>query len=118
MPMKFARMTLGQKLKNFWGTPRRFYLNVFRPGYVRASLARRKGECKRCGACCQLVVKCVHVRYVDGLPACRIYGMRPPNCSNYPIDRRDIEDRNLVAPNTPCGFWWDEEDASAGRDRR
>ena len=106
---KFAKNSLGEKLKLFWGTPRRLYLNLFRPGYVRRSLSQRHGECKRCGACCQLVVRCVNVRYQDGLPICNIYGMRPPNCSNYPFDQRDIEDRNLVAPNTPCGFWWGPE---------
>lgn len=96
--------------KQIWGTPRRFFLNVFRPGYVKASLAKRKGQCKRCGACCRLVVRCVHFYYDKGLPACRIYKFRPPNCSNYPINQKDITDRDAVMPDSPCGFFWPEEE--------
>lgn len=31
-----------------------------------------------------------------------------PNCVIFPIDHRDIADRNLVAPDIPCGYYWDE----------
>lgn len=104
----FPRQSLSTRLRLLWGTPRRFYLNVFRPGYVRRSLAQRQGACRRCGACCQLVVKCRFLkRDQAGLPACRIYNIcRTKNCSNFPINRRDLADRNLVAPHTPCGFSW------------
>ncbi len=94
------------RLKLLWGTPRRLFLNVFRPGYVRASLAQRSGECRRCGACCQLVCRCIYFRDDGGIPSCKLYKYRPPNCSNFPIDQRDIDDRDIISPNEPCGFSW------------
>lgn len=105
--MKIAKRTLRNQLINLCGTPRRFLLSVFRRGYVRRSLAQRQGSCLRCGACCQLVVKCIYYFEDKGLPSCRLYGIfRMPNCSAFPFDQRDINDRNRVAPETPCGYSW------------
>lgn len=92
------------------GVLRRLFLNVFRPAYVRRSLSLRSGECRRCGVCCHLVAnKCgaLHL-HADGNSTCRLYGVyRLPNCCTFPIDPRDISDRNLVAPpNLPCGYSW------------
>ena len=96
-------------LKLLLGTPRRLFWNVCRPGYVRASLARRSGQCRRCGTCCQLVWRCRYFFQDNGVPACRLYARyRPPNCSQFPIDRHDLTDRDLVSPNEPCGFTWAE----------
>lgn len=91
------------------GTPRRLIWNFLRPGYVRASLARRKGNCLRCGACCRLVMRCIFFHKDGELPACRLYRVRPPNCSNFPLDRFDLADRDLVSPDHPCGYWWDDK---------
>lgn len=89
---------------NFWGTPRRLYLNWFRAGYVERSVAMRQGDCNRCGLCCQLVVKCVFLRYEDGLASCGRYHTRPANCSQFPINQSDIDDVNRIAPHAPCGY--------------
>ena len=105
--MTVVKIKFRDRLKLIWGTPRRLFLNVFRPGYVRSSLAKRSGECRRCGACCRLVRRCRYFHDDDGIPACRLYaGYRPPNCSKFPIDRRDLADRDLVSPIEPCGFLW------------
>ncbi len=104
-PFQPAALTVWQKGKRLWGRPRRWFLGVCRPGYVRASHARRRGECRRCGACCQLAVRCPHLVYDDGGGGCDKYdGTRPLNCQTFPIDERDIADRDLVAPDYPCGF--------------
>jgi hypothetical protein len=73
---------------------------------VRASLARRTGACLRCGTCCRLVMECIFCSENKGLPACRSYHFRTSNCRNFPLDTRDIADRNLVAPHSPCGYSW------------
>ena len=106
--MKLSEIVLRgrTKCRLLWGTPRRLFLNVFRPGYVRASLARRSGECLRCGACCRLVVRCIYFFEENGLPACRLYKLRLPNCSKFPLDCRDLADRDLIAPDKPCGYSW------------
>jgi hypothetical protein len=116
-PFPPPELTLWQKIRLLWGRPRRFFLGVFRPGYVRAMRARRRGECRRCGACCQLAVRCRHLVYEGGLAACDKYdGERPLNCRNFPIDPRCLADRDLNAPDLPCGFYFVSEDdeGSAG----
>lgn len=113
MTFAAARVSLWQRLKLLWGRPRRLWLNVFRPGYVRASLARRRGECRRCGACCQMGARCRHLAYDGELAVCKRYERwRTANCRNFPIDERDIADRDLVAPHTPCGYHFDGPGAS------
>jgi hypothetical protein len=87
---------------------RRILLYVFNQRYIRKSRATRTGECKRCGACCHLVAsKCGWLtQNLDTTTSCRIYKYRcTPICWIFPIDARDIADRNLVAPpDVPCGF--------------
>lgn len=108
-PFCFAPLTLRVRLALLRGVMRRFLLNVFRPSYVRASVAKRAGTCKRCGVCCHLIAnKCgaLHL-HRDGSSTCRLYNLyRLPNCRTFPIDPRDLTDRDLVMPDTPCGYSW------------
>lgn len=98
------------RFKLIMGTPRRFFWSVCRPGYVGASLALRRGTCRRCGACCRLVWRCRFFYHDNGLPACKLYNrFRFPNCIHFPIDRRDIADRDHASPHTVCGYWWAPE---------
>lgn len=102
MPAALLRQTL-----LLWGRVRRFCLNVMRPGSVRERVARRHGACQRCGACCQLGSRCRHLRFENGLAVCACYdGQRPLNCRTFPIDARDLTDRDLVLPERSCGFYW------------
>ncbi len=106
-----AHNKVTNELKLIRGTIRRTYLTLFRQGYVRASLARRQGECRRCGTCCALSWRC-RCSYLDQdrLPACTIYNtLRLKNCSQFPLDARDLADRDLVAPDIPCGYRWPDE---------
>ena len=108
LPFQPAQVSLWQRLKLLTGRPRRWYLNHFRTGYVRAQLARRKGECRRCGACCQMGARCRHLSYEGAASLCREYdNHRSRNCCNFPISHRDLAERDLVAPDTPCGFTFD-----------
>jgi len=90
------------------GVLRRFLLYVFCRNYVTRSIAARKGECARCGVCCHLVAnRCASLKcQPDGSSLCRIYNYyRLPNCRIFPIDARDIADRDRVAPaEVPCGY--------------
>ena len=95
------------RLRLLWGKLRRFYLGVFRPGYVRRSLARRHGECARCGACCALGYRCLTLRDNGSGTECRIHKLRPINCRLFPIDERDLADRDLINPDLSCGFFFD-----------
>lgn len=92
-----------------WGKVRRFYLVNFRPRYVEESLRRRVGECHRTGACCNVMFPCPLLSWASRLPLCGIYSGRPKNCTTFPIDERDLRDRNIVNPWESCGFSFREE---------
>ena len=75
------------------GKLRRFVNVSFRRQEVIAALALRRGDCNRCGACCELVFKCPFLKkYSDGTSTCGIYENRPNLCRLFPIERRDIEE--------------------------
>ncbi len=92
-----------------WGKVRRLYLVNFRPRYVEESLTRRVGHCHRTGACCNVMFPCPLLDWASRLPLCGIYKSRPRNCTTFPIDERDLRDRNIVNPWEPCGFSFREE---------
>lgn len=106
----FKPQTLRVRLTLLLGVARRFLLHVFRPGYVRRMREQRQGACARCGACCHLIAnKCGALSlHADGSSECRLYNLyRLPNCHTFPIDSRDLADRDLVAPpDVPCGYFW------------
>ena len=110
------RMSLRVRCVLLRGVMRRFLLNIFRKRHVRENLRRRQGECARCGVCCHLVAnKCARLMYhPDGSSSCwRYTSFRMPNCVTFPIDPRDIADRDLVAPDMPCGYFWADTDTPA-----
>ena len=75
------------------GKLRRFVSISFRKQDVVAALALRRGECNRCGACCELVFKCPFLKkHSDGSSTCGIYENRPYACRLFPIEKRDIEE--------------------------
>jgi hypothetical protein len=101
-----AEPTMGwrERAVLIWGKLRRFYLLTLRRSYVKESLKRRVGECRRSGACCKLAFPCPWFSWLRSLPVCRYYTRRPRNCTVFPIDERDIRDRDIVNPYEPCGF--------------
>jgi hypothetical protein len=90
-----------------WGKLRRAYLCFFRMDYVRQGHTHRHGECRRCGRCCFMVFRCPFYYMDGGIPACRIHETKPRVCRLFPIDERDLRDRDLVAPDIPCGYGFD-----------
>lgn len=98
------RITIGQRLLLGWGKLRRFRLHLLRRAYVEQSIARRTGECKRCGACCKLMFACPHLDAGANPLSCKIHETRANNCRFFPIDERDLRDRDIVNPAQKCGF--------------
>jgi len=91
-----------------WGKVRRFYLHTFRRSYVEAMVASRQGECGRCAACCKLLFKCPFLDESGPIPTCSVHESRPMNCRFFPIDPKDLADRDLVDPGNPCGYSFPE----------
>ena len=100
-----------------WGKIRRAFLVSFRRKRVAAKLDRRRGACSRCGACCKIMFKCPAYDDSDGNPKCLIYNDRPGVCSLFPLDERDLRERDFVMPGTKCGFYF-EDTAPSESDRR
>jgi hypothetical protein len=44
------------------------------------------------------------------LAVCAVHPRRPQNCRIFPVDRLDLEERDLVDPGRRCGFWFVEEE--------
>ena len=83
---------------------RRKYLKRFRPGYIRDSIARRKGQCKQCGCFGETFTRCAY--FQEGV--CLVWKEKgwqamPEDCRNYPFDELD---KSLFARKN-CGYYWE-----------
>ena len=87
------------------GKLRRFVSANFRKQEVIESLALRRGDCNRCGACCEILFKCPFLKkHRDGTSTCGIYEDRPNQCRLFPITRRDLEEVRGT-----CSFYFIEK---------
>ena len=87
------------------GKLRRFVSANFRKQEVIASLALRRGECNRCGACCEILFKCPFLKkHDDGITTCGIYEDRPNQCRLFPIEKRDLQE-----VRGSCSFYFIEK---------
>jgi len=105
-------VSVGHRLLLWSGVMRRFLLYVFNKKYVKANALKCQGECLRCGACCKLALKqCPYLAFDEcGKSSCTKYdNSRMPNCVVFPIDDRDIKERDIVS-STPCGFSFAPDD--------
>jgi len=91
-----------------WGKIRRAFLVSFRRGRVVEKLDRRRGACTRCGACCKIMFQCPAYDDADGNPKCLIYNDRPGVCSLFPLDEKDLRDRDIVMSGRKCGFYFED----------
>jgi uncharacterized protein len=58
-----------------------------------ALLARRNGECNRCGACCKILFRCPFLAEDDeGQYTCRIYEKRFSQCRLFPLHAEDLRE--------------------------
>ncbi|MBI5778714.1 MAG: hypothetical protein HZA49_04600 [Planctomycetes bacterium] len=87
-----------------WGKIRRMFLVYLRPNKTRVALSVREGECRRCGACCAIMFKCPALKGDNGTLHCKIYDLRSNVCKTFPINPKDIKDRDLIMPHKKCGF--------------
>jgi hypothetical protein len=87
------------------GKIRRFVNTNFRKQETVRSLALRRGDCNRCGACCELLFKCPFLKKnSDGSTLCGIYENRPNSCRLFPIEKRDIREVKGT-----CSYYFIEE---------
>ena len=88
-----ARHGRPPKMVGLVGKVRRFGLTIFQPKETERLLAKRDGDCDRCGLCCRIVFRCPWLKdHGDGSSSCTIYDRRPTQCAKFPIDPRDLRD--------------------------
>ena len=93
------------RAKQVHGKLRRFVRIRFRRDEVIEALSLRRGDCNRCGACCEILFKCPFLKkHRDGTTSCGIYEDRPTQCRLFPIDRRDLEEVRVT-----CSFYFIEK---------
>ncbi|OHB75635.1 MAG: hypothetical protein A2Z34_03295 [Planctomycetes bacterium RBG_16_59_8] len=107
-------MEMRGKIRLAWGKLRRIALISFFRGAVNQNIDRRRGTCNRSGVCCKLLLRCPAYDDSTGSPRCLAYNDRPGVCSLFPIDERDIRDRDLMSPETKCGFTFIEKRLGSG----
>lgn len=73
------------------GKTRRFVQSTLVKQDTEALLARRQGECNRCGACCKILFRCPFLGTdAEGQYTCRIYEKRFAQCRLFPLHARDL----------------------------
>ena len=91
------------------GQMRRQYLCRLRPDYVARAKAARRGQCRQCGACCNLTFHCP---FLTSDRRCDRYDRRTQTCREFPIDARDLR-----LTRVPCGHYFSESIAASRRTR-
>jgi hypothetical protein len=89
------------------GQLRRQYLCRLRPDYVAAARAARRGQCRRCGSCCNLTFHCP---FLDEGSLCKFYDKRTRSCQEFPVDAKDLR-----LTRVPCGHYYDSPPEDKGR---
>jgi len=68
-------------------------------------LAKRQGECNRCGACCKILFRCPFLGTdAEGQYTCRIYDKRFAQCRLFPLhpqDLREVEECSYTFADPP-----------------
>jgi len=91
------------------GKIRRAILVYLTTGVAKRKLAKRQGECHGCGACCELMFVCSWLDRTNGNAQCKYYDSRSKVCELFPLDERDLKDRDMANPKQKCGFWFDPQ---------
>lgn len=104
--MSFPKVGFGAMFLLWWGKLRRVVLGVFFTGYTRRRHELRRGQCKRCGTCCQLGWVCGDLAYDEaGKASCVRYNSdRHPPCQLFPTTESDLADVRRVRQGAVCGF--------------
>lgn len=100
--------SLRQSIALAVGKIRRALLVNLRHKRVEEKLERRRGACSRCGACCKLLFNCPAYDDSDGSPKCLVYNDRPGVCGLFPMDEKDLRERDIIMPDKKCGFWFED----------
>jgi uncharacterized cysteine cluster protein YcgN (CxxCxxCC family) len=84
--LAFKSIQLQGKLRRF------FQASILRED-TEPLIAKRQGECNRCGECCKIVFRCPFLgEDKPGEYTCRIYEHRFAQCQRFPLRARDLRE--------------------------
>ena len=86
------------------GKMRRFVQSTVLRQDTEPLLAKRRGECNRCGACCKILFRCPFLGTdAEGQYTCRIYEYRFAQCRLYPLHAADLRELegSAATPSRP-----------------
>ena len=90
------------------GKVRRFVQSSILREDTEPLLAKRQGECNRCGACCKILFRCPFLGTDEtGQYTCRIYDKRFAQCRLFPLRAQDLRELG-----EDCSYTFDGEPAS------
>jgi hypothetical protein len=106
--IKMPPVGLGGFVILWWGKLRRAMLGRVLTGCTKRRHELRRGQCRQCGACCQLGRLCPSLAIDEsGLAECLQYDQpRDPTCRLYPTTASDLRDRDRISPGTKCGYYF------------
>jgi len=119
MLQRYRKLSLWETLILAKGKLRRLFLTHFRKGYVERQKQRLRGECIRCGICCNFVITCPWLDRSTQPATCLCHETKWLMCRTFPIDERDLRDRHILDPEHPCAYYfvsWEELEAERKRD--
>ena len=89
------------------GKVRRFIQAKLMTQDTEGLLAKRKGECNRCGACCKILFQCPFLGTdAEGQYTCQIYDKRFAQCRLFPLHAADLREVEQ------CSYTFEPESAS------
>ena len=89
------------------GKVRRFIQAKLMTQDTEGLLAKRKGECNRCGACCKILFQCPFLGTdAEGQYTCQIYEKRFAQCRLFPLHAADLREVEQ------CSYTFEPESAS------
>ena len=95
--IRFRALQLQGKIRRF------FRSNVYTRDNEKL-LAKRRGECTRCGACCKILLQCPFLHETDGEYSCEIYGQHFAQCRIFPLVPQDLKEIDA-----DCGYYFESE---------
>lgn len=106
---KLRKAPLRDRIILFYITAiRRPFYSIFKKEYIKKNLGRRKGECKKCGKCCEVMdilsLKCKYFKEEKCTIFKDEYGKNVEcDIHQYPFDEKD---KTITKKHTNCGFYW------------
>jgi len=94
------------KIHDAWGT-------YFFTQETERTLAMRRGDCNRCGACCQFLYRCPYLREDSDGYKCGVYLTRSEQCATFPHNKKSLD--LLAKMGAECSYVFQAEAASAPR---